>query len=145
MALKTFLPAFAAAAALASAGQAQTLTVELSGVQPRGGVLYVSVQTESEFMQNSGTAGSRIENPEPGRHVFEYDVPAGRYAVSIWHDDDNDGVFDMNEYGLPADGWAMHRGMQLRGAPTFQDISLDVGPGGATVSESMTYGRPFGG
>jgi len=46
---------------------------------------------------------------------------------------------------LPADGWAMHRGMQLRGAPTFQDISLDVGPGGAMVSESMTYGRPFGG
>jgi len=140
MPIKHLLPLCAAALATGAA-HAGELTVEVRDVEARGGALYISIQAEDEFMSDRATASRRIEDPAAGDHRFRFNVPEGVYAVSIWHDDDDNGVFDRNAYGMPADGWAMYRGLELRGAPTFPDISLEVGPGGAEVSERITYGR----
>ena len=47
-----------------------------------------------------------ITDPEKGTMRLEYDVPTGTYAVSVWHDEDDNGEFDRNERGMPLDGWA---------------------------------------
>ena len=126
---------------LAGGAHAATLTVDLSGVEARGGKLYISVQTKDQYQKKEGI-GDVIEAPEAGDHTYTYDVPEGRYAVSIWHDDNANDVFDVGgKYGMPQDGWAMHKGMELRSAPTFELVSVDVTAAGATVSEKMTYGR----
>lgn len=132
---------FVLSLAIAGAAQAVPLKVDLSGVEARGGKLYVSVQTEDQYQKKEGI-GEIIEAPAAGSHTFTYDVPEGRYAVSIWHDDNNNDVFDVGgAYNMPEDGWAMHNGMSLRGAPTFDVVSIQVTSEGATVSEKMTYGR----
>lgn len=57
------LSGMAAAAVLASAGAAWAgdVTVELTGVQARGGAMLVALQREGEFMQPRSAYGVRAE------------------------------------------------------------------------------------
>jgi uncharacterized protein (DUF2141 family) len=135
-----FLASFAALA-LAAPAEAATLNVQLDGVRAAGGRLYVSVQSRAEFMQRSGTAGSLVDAPTAGTHRFTYEVPAGEYAVSVWHDDNGNGTFDSNEQHIPLDGWTMVNAAQIRAEPAFDQVSTVVGETPASIRLSMIYGR----
>ena len=142
--MKTISATTAVAAALAAASAASAepvpLTVVVDGVEARGGALYVSVQTEADYMKPTGTEGSVIEGPRPGTHALDYEVEPGVYAVTVWHDDDANGRFDAGPSGMPLDGWALS-GTVTGGAPTFEDAKVTVGEDGASTTVRMTYGR----
>ena len=125
----------------AGAAQAVPVTIELHSVQDRGGPLYVQIQTEDQFMTQQALAEDMVQDPEAGTITFDFDLPPGRYALSVWHDDNQNNTFDFNEYGTPADGWAMINGVTLRAAPTFAVNSFEVTASGGNVEEYMVYGR----
>lgn len=130
------------AAALVGTAHAAPLTFTLDGVQARGGTLFISVQSEAEFQKDTGTAGQVIPAPAAGQHSFTFDVPPGAYAVTVWHDDNGNGVFDVGgPYSVPLDGWTMPNALSLRAAPTFADVSLDVPAEGTALTLAMFYGR----
>ncbi|MEQ8406424.1 MAG: DUF2141 domain-containing protein [Oceanicaulis sp.] len=133
--MKTLIAA-SAAALLGAAAHAAPLTVSLNGVEG-GGPLYISVQSEAQFMQNTGVAGTIVQTPESGAHEFTFDVPPGAYAVSVWHDDGNQ-IFDRAENGWPLDGWAMS-GPMGAGPPGFEDVAVTVGAEGGAVEMTMVY------
>lgn len=139
--MKILLLASLAALAAAAPAQAATLNLEIDGVRAAGGRLHVSVQSRAEFMQQSGTAGSLVDAPTAGTHRFTYEVPAGEYAVSVWHDDNANGRFDSNEQHIPLDGWTMVNAGQIRAEPTFDQVKTIVGETPATVRLTMIYGR----
>lgn len=89
----------AAAIALAGSATAQenNLTVELTGLQASEGNLYLSVQSKEDYQQRRGAAGGVYKVESAGTQTYSLAVPAGVYAVSIWHDTDNDGKFSMDE------------------------------------------------
>ena len=125
-------------ATAASPALAGTVTVTLTDVRPGAGDLYVSLQSEAQFMQAAAVTGTMIENPQDGTvTVTLEDVPDGTYALSVWHDIDGDGAFSMGPLG-PTDGWAMIGAANLRGMPTFAKQSFTL-EGSASLSESMIY------
>ncbi|WP_270375202.1 DUF2141 domain-containing protein [Marinicauda sp. Alg238-R41] len=134
--MKAILTATAASLAFTATAYGAPLTIEVNGVQGDG-PLYVSVQTEEQFMQDEGVEGSIVQSPEPGTHSFTYDLPEGQYAVSVWHDDGN-GTFDRAESGWPLDGWAMS-GELGDGPPSFEDVAVDLRGQGADVSLDVHY------
>lgn len=134
--------AVAAALALPALAQAAPLNVSVEGVEARGGTLYISVQTEAQFMQDDGVAGAVIEAPEAGSLDFSFDLPVGDYAVMVWHDDNGNGTFDTGgEWGAPLDGWTMPNALTLRAAPSFDDVKISLGGDGAELTLPMYYGR----
>ena len=121
----------------AGAAQAGDVTVTLTGVQARGGTVYVTLQTEGQFMQSAGLA-QRIDSPAAGPVTVTFrDVPAGAYALSAFHDENGDQRMQSSPIGIPTEGWAMSNGDALRGPPTCDVVSVPVGEQGATISESM--------
>ena len=124
----------------AYAAQAGTLTVHLKDVQAGGGPLYVSVQKREDFKQNRGSAGGIYKNVSAGDLSYSYsDVAEGEYAIMIWHDIDNDGVFSMDEKtSMPLDGWGASGG-PLHAEPTFDDVKINVTSAGKTVNIQMFY------
>lgn len=129
----------AALPAMASAG---SLKVAIEGVEARGGTFYISVQTRDQFMQDTGVAGTVEENPEAGTFDVVYDLEPGEYAVTVWHDDNGNGTFDTGgQWNVPLDGWAMKNAMNLRAAPTFDDVKITVDGEGTTLNLPMIYGR----
>ncbi|MEM9838737.1 MAG: DUF2141 domain-containing protein [Pseudomonadota bacterium] len=111
------------------------LTVIVEDVRSEKGDIYISVQAEDEYMEQSGTAGG-IESPDKGTMTMEYDVPTGTYAVSIWHDEDGNGEFDRAENGMPLDGWALSA---ENGGWQFDDVKFKVTKRGKTVRVQMEY------
>lgn len=141
--LKTGLLALSVAvfaASNASAGETHvTLDVTLKGLQASDGKLYVSVQKETDFMQQRGAAGGIYEIDVASDTTYSYSVPAGDYAVSIWHDTDNDGKFSMDENWMPTDGWGMSGDYSGEREPTFDEVKINVGFDGAAINIPMVY------
>ena len=117
---------------------AAPLTFTVDGVEARGGTLYIGVQTEAEFMKDAGIDGSAIKAPTAGTHSATFDLPEGEYSVSVWHDANDDNIFDMKN-GMPAEGWTMHNAKTLRGMPTFDVVKIRVTEAGANVTETIVY------
>ena len=141
MLFKTLSLAAVAALSLAAPAMAEDVTVTLTGVQARGGVLLASLQTRGEFMQSSAAHADRVERPAAGtvRLTFRGVAP-GDYALMVMHDEDSDGQMKMNGY-MPGEGWAMINGDALRGPPTFDLVKFTVSASGADISVPMSYPR----
>lgn len=141
MSIKILSLAAVAALSFAAPAMAEDVTVTLTGVEARGGVLLASLQTRGEFMQASAAYADRVERPAAGtvRLTFR-NVAPGDYALAVMHDEDSDGQMKMNGY-MPAEGWAMLNGDTLRGVPTFDQVKFTVAASGADISVPMTYPR----
>lgn len=137
-------PVFAlltAIAALGTAGAAQAgdVTINLTGVQARGGLLLVSLQTRDQYRQPAGF-GEIVRNPEAGTVSLTFhDVPAGDYALSVLHDENGDFQMQSAANGLPMEGWASSHGAELRSDPTFDLVKVSIPEAGATLTEPMFY------
>lgn len=130
-------------AALAPAlAVANDVTITLTGVQPRGGVLLTSLQTRDEFMQPRATHGEMVRDPRAGlTRVTFRNVAPGDYAFSALHDADGDGQMKMDG-AMPAEGWAMVNGDSLHGVPTFDQVSFTVPASGeVALTVPMSYTR----
>jgi uncharacterized protein (DUF2141 family) len=58
--------------------------------------------------------------------TFE-DVPSGPFAVSVFHDEDLDGVLDTGLFGIPSEDYGFSRdARETFGPPGFEAARLDV-------------------
>lgn len=125
----------AGGAPAAPAGGGSTVTVDLGGLKPGTGALYVSLQTHEEFMQPRGSYGTIIAKPATGSvRVPLAGVKAGSYAAAVWHDVNGSGTWDEN------DGWAMLNGEALRAKPTFDEVSFTVEGADKILKLQTRYG-----
>ena len=79
--------------------------------------------TKPDLAKRSASAG--IVGSE-AKAVFD-NVPAGTYAVSVYHDEDGDGELDTNFLGIPSEGVGVSRNAKGSfGPPSFADASFAV-------------------
>ncbi len=123
------------------AGQALAadITVNLSGIRA-GGTLYVGIQTKDQFQTAATTSGKRDEEVSAGAHTYRLrDVAPGIYSLSVWHDINGNGAFDVSPQGLPRDGFAFVNGSALMGPPTWDQVSFEVNDDDFSISERVLY------
>lgn len=66
-------------------------------------------------------------------------VPAGRYAISLLHDENGNGRADMALF-LPREGYGFSRDAAVRmGPPKFANAAFDVGTGAVHQTIRMRY------
>lgn len=141
--MSKFIPIAAVLAAFATAGAASAapLELDLAGLRA-GGKLYVQVQTREQFLGANRAAGQMIDAPAAGNLVLTFDVPPGDYAATVWHDDNGNGVYDVNPgTGEPLDGWAAVHGDGLTARPTFDQVKLAIPAAGVKAALTLHYGR----
>lgn len=128
-----------AALLAATTTTAGTVTVELTGVEARGGTLYAALQKKGEFMGQAGLS-AKVERPAAGTVRLTFpDVPAGEYALSALHDANGDKRMNLSEANLPLEGWAMSRGETLRKSPLFDDVKVTVPASDTTLRAAFVY------
>lgn len=65
---------------------------------------------------------------------------AGIYALTAYHDEDGDGHFTKNFFGLPAEGFAVSNGKTpLFGVPSFESAAFTVADADSEVTLKMQY------
>lgn len=129
----------------ASAASAADVSLTLTGVK-EGGTLFVSLQTEDQFMSMDGVAGEMMPISAAGDVTVTLgDVAPGTYAFSIWHDVNGNNEFDMSAQGWPEDGWSAYNVTSLFCPPSFSQVSFEVTEAGFSASEPMIYPEFYSG
>jgi len=132
---------FGAGHALADDAASTTvpLTITVTDVIETTVPLYISVQTKADYRSMKGS-GTILKETSSGTLTETVQLPAaGDYAISIWHDLDNDGRFSMNERYEILDGWGSSGVTEMAGGPTFSSSKITVPNFGAETSVAMVY------
>jgi len=119
-----------------------TLTVKVTGLEHERGRVFVALYAESKkWLKKDGAVRSEIVVAESGActAVFK-DLPAGTYAASVFHDENDNGTLDTNILGIPNEGIGFSMARIGRfGPPNFKKASFEVGADGLALTVELTY------
>ena len=115
------------------------VTVKLTELRKADAPLYISIQNRDEYQTNRGYGGivKAID-----KEILEVDLAvdiAGDYAISVWHDLDNDGEFSMSDTYIPLDGWGASGNPPAHRRPDFDDVKVGIDASGSTVPVKLIY------
>jgi len=119
------------------------LTVVITGFHNDAGEACVSLFNQANaFPKQSEKAiaivYSKINNKK-SEAVFENLAP-GEYAVSVFHDENNNKKMDSNFFGMPREGvGASNNAKGHFGPPKYQDAKILFSGSDLTISISITY------
>ncbi|MFI0491473.1 DUF2141 domain-containing protein [Flavobacterium sp.] len=123
---KIILVAVILVASLASA-QNVNLTVNTSGFRNNDGKVKVGLyNAEAKFLKET-YLGITSEIQDLKATVQFKDLPAGEYAVSIYHDEDNDGKLKTGVFGIPKEDTACSNNAKGKmGPPKYADAKFTI-------------------
>ena len=116
------------------------LTVSVSGLKPLEGDLYIALHNRPEYFQEPDSAfmKMKVEVKKETELVKFENVPAGDYAIAVYHDENLDGKLDMNNLGLPKEGYGYSTKNKVAGRAKFDQAAFAVS-GNDTVEVKMIY------
>ncbi len=142
--LHTFLLLLSMLAATAPVVQTTgSVAVTVTNLQgTTGNVYFYLYDSDDGFptdFEQARRSARAVVNGSEARTVFE-NLPAGTYAVAVYHDEDGDGELDTNFLGIPSEGVGVSRNAKGSfGPPSFKDAKFAVQTSTVTVSITMKY------
>lgn len=113
--------------------RAGQLLLEIVGLHSGKGRVAVAVYcSEAGFPGEVAKACARkVVAAKAGTMRLLFDaVPAGEFAVSMFHDENANATLDRNFLGIPKEGWGTSRDAKAHfGPPSYEDAQLSLAPG----------------
>ena len=134
----------ALAGLFALSASAADLAIEVHGVRSGAGHLFVAVHTPREGEELPYAAGMFAGTHQQAREgsmrfVFR-DLPAGRYAVQAFHDENSNGKLDSNALGTPTEGYGFANDPPSPfGPPSFEEVAVTISDELAKAVLTITY------
>lgn len=67
-------------------------------------------------------------------------LPPGRYAVIVFHDENDNGLLDTDFFGIPNEGYGFgNNAVGFLGPPSFDAASVTVGSADQAIAISLIY------
>ena len=141
MSTKVPLLAFMAVLVTALPVRAGDLIVEVTEIRNDRGVIRLALHNNPEEFPEGERFRGFDEPANPGSIVVPIkDVPAGRYAAALLHDENQDGGMNTNFIGLPLEGFGFSRDAPvLLSAPAFEAAAFDVPHEGTRITIRVRY------
>ncbi len=128
--MRLLLAAFAALAA--TAAQAATVTVQVSGAQA-GGRVFVGLCPTA--LEPSACTQGDARPGRAGAMAFTFrDVPAGALAVAVYQDLNGNGQLDRNALGVPTEPYGFSNDVGRLAPPTFAGARVRVSEPATTIA-----------
>jgi uncharacterized protein (DUF2141 family) len=102
------------------------LTITVDGMEQTAGTLYVAVYDADNFLKKPlyGTL-AKVDKEEVG--IVLDSVAEGEYAVSIFHDENDNGKLDTGAFGIPTERTGNSNNARgSYGPPKFDDCKFTV-------------------
>ena len=113
-----------------------TLTVEILGLESNQGSVAVAVfDSAASFDQRTDAVASQTVVPTDGSATWSVaDLPAGIYAVAVYHDLNDNGELDRTTLGPPAEPYGFSNdARRIFGPPGFDTAAIELPPGRHTI------------
>lgn len=116
------------------------LTINVSGLKPLKGELYIGLHNRPEFFQvpDSAFMKQKITVKKEAETLYFDHIPEGTYAIAVYHDENLNAVMDVNEIGIPREGYGFSTKNKTPGRPKFEQASFSLN-GNDTVEIKMIY------
>jgi uncharacterized protein (DUF2141 family) len=125
--------------AVACAGD---LTVTIEHIRnDRGSILAALYDSATTFMQQPAARATFKVKAAQGevQYVF-HDLPAGKYALSAFHDENDNGKLDKNFVGYPKEGYGFSNDARAsRGPPGFSQAAFDFDGTTQSIRVTLQY------
>jgi uncharacterized protein (DUF2141 family) len=127
---------------LMAAIPSQKLTLIISGLRSEDGVVCISLFNNETGFPTDGTKAIRKSCvPITGTPlVASFDVPYGNYAVSLLHDENEDGRLNTGFLGIPREGIGFSNNPRIiAGTPSFTTTEFKFTQGSDDVQVNIKY------
>jgi uncharacterized protein (DUF2141 family) len=111
------------------------LTIEVLGVAPGRGQIYVAVYDRPEAFPTPGQqrTGQILSATEQSLIVHFKDLPPGEYAAVAFQDVNGNGKLDKNFLGIPKEPYGFSNGTRGSAGPKFSAAEVTLNPDGTTT------------
>lgn len=101
------------------------LQVEVTGIKETVGVIQVALFNKHEDYLKKPAHAQKVKASK-GKVILNFDnLPIGDYAISLIHDENDNGVLDRNIIGIPQEGFGFGNDSMGRiGPPSFTAASV---------------------
>jgi uncharacterized protein (DUF2141 family) len=125
----------------ASIAQAADLTVAITGVRNAKESVRIALYADSESFRHEQKALQVLSVPAAEGTVTGvfHDIPAGRYAILAYHDEDGNQKLNLFLGMFPAEGYGLSNDPTVIGPPRFEASAFDVAEPGTAVSVALHY------
>ena len=105
------------------------LQVQISNIENNRGLVQLGLYNDASKFPKVGKTYKMVRVRTKGNHKFYTfkDLPVGKYALAIYHDENANKICDTNFFGIPKEAYAFSNGIRPRfSAPSFQSCSFIV-------------------
>ncbi len=120
-------------------GHAAELQIELQGVQSSQGHLLLAVYDNAEgFRQMQKPRMATMQAAQTGVNQISLSLPPGDYAISVFHDANDNRIMDRNPLGAPLEDYGFSNDAQGQmGPPSFEAARISLPQAGAKIQIKM--------
>ncbi|UZO80346.1 DUF2141 domain-containing protein [Aquimarina sp. ERC-38] len=103
-----------------------TITVTIPNVTSSEGTVQVGLYDEQTFMKAAPIQGE-IKKIENGKVTVTFeDVAPGTYAISCYHDKNNNNQMDFEPTGMPKESYGISNNPMSYGPPNWSEAKFEV-------------------
>ncbi|WP_269533937.1 DUF2141 domain-containing protein [Chitinimonas sp. BJYL2] len=123
---------------LASQATAAELRIDIAGLQTREGSVLVAAYDQAEGFLKKPVAYALADATNPQPQAVFANLPAGDYAISLFHDINGNRKLDKNLVGMPTEpyGFSNDAAGQF-GPPSFEQARLSLPDNGKTIAITL--------
>lgn len=112
---------------MAQEQHAQSITVKINNLDNDKGLVYVSLFDSEATFLNRGIRSVKTEIKHNSCFVVFENVPEGTYAISLYHDENNNQKLDSNFLGIPKEDYGCSNNAKgFMGPPKWEDAKFEV-------------------
>jgi uncharacterized protein (DUF2141 family) len=105
-----------------------TLDITVKGVRDDQGMVRAGIYNSAETFPKEGKAMARTATPaKTGNVTLQFtDLPPGKYAIILYHDENNDGQMDKRFGMIPIEGYGLSNNIKASGKPSFDACAFEI-------------------
>lgn len=105
-----------------------TLDITVTGVRDDQGVVRIGIYNSSDGFPKEEEAMLHTSAPaKQGRVSLQFtDLPPGKYAFVVYHDENNDGMMGKRFGMIPLEGYGLSNNIKAFGKPSFDECAFSM-------------------
>ncbi|MUU78174.1 DUF2141 domain-containing protein [Winogradskyella endarachnes] len=103
------------------------VTIKVEKAQSNNGKMFIALYNKESGFLEKAYKSTKSEIEHQSCSVVFNDIPEGTYAVSIFHDENDNGKMDTNFFGIPSEDYGCSNGaVGFFGPPQWEDAKFEL-------------------